>query len=81
MTKAAKKTPKTEPEPRVKLEGSITPSELADEFGMTPQRLRKFLRQLYAENEQLAHAHRQRWIWHPEHDEDELRIIREALTK
>lgn len=74
-------TDMTTPEPRMKLEGSITPADLAKEFNMTPQKLRKLLRSLYEKNETLAHGMRQRWLWHPEHDAEELKIIRKALAK
>lgn len=68
-------------EPRVKVEGSLTPNELAAEFNTTPQRIRKFLRNLYATADSLSHTHRQRWLWHPDYDGDELEILYAELSK
>lgn len=68
-------------EPRVKLEGSLSPTELAAEFNTSPQKLRKALRQLYSGSGALKHAHRQRWLWHPDHDADELELVREELAR
>lgn len=64
---------------REKLEGSLTPADLAAEFNLTPPRFRAVLRALTNEGILPERAKRSRWLWHPDHDGAELETIRNHM--
>lgn len=81
MTKSKKTNEAPQPEIREKLEGSLTPADLAAEFNLTPPRLRAILRQMTTDGKLPPHARRSRWLWHPDHDAEELKTIRDHISE
>lgn len=81
MTKSKKTNEAPQPEVREKLEGSLTPADLAAEFNLTPPRFRAILRQMTADGKLPPHARRSRWLWHPDYDAEELKTIREYIAE
>jgi len=81
MPKSKETNEAPQPEVREKLEGSLTPADLAAEFNLTPARLRAILRQMAADGKLPPHARRSRWLWHPELDAEELKTIRDHVSE
>lgn len=79
MPKAKTTAVNDTPVVREKLEGSLTPADLAAEFNLTPPRFRAVLRSMTNEGILPARAKRSRWLWHPDHDGDELEVIRNHM--